>query len=554
MYQALYRKWRPQTFDDVVGQQHITDTLRRQVEADRLSHAYLFVGTRGTGKTSCAKILAKAANCLHPVNGNPCNECASCRGIDSGAILDVTELDAASNNGVDHIRMLRDEAIYTPAAVKKRVYIIDEVHMLSTPAFNALLKILEEPPEHLLFILATTELNKVPATILSRCQRFSFKRITSDKVASRLKYVAQNELMELTDDAAELLSNLSEGSMRDALSLLDQCRGAEIIDSARVLDVVGLAGARDIYALASSIADGDAVSALKILNSLYMNGKDTAGVIGQLLSLYRDGLVYKIAGADAEGLLSGSFTADILQEISARIPPKRLIAGVSAIEEALGTMAKSSDTKIAAEMCVIKLADGTLMTGTAGLEARIERLESGAVYAAPKETVQSAEKIPAPKTEPTHQAPCAMADAPFDTEGAKVIGEPVRSEPKPEPEPKHEPKPQPAPAPKNADGGGIWKKILSEVEGKIPRPTFTFLTGDMHCAAEISGNRLTIGTKSAIAKSLIDKPEIKQAIKAAAEAIMGDAVVLTVEQYKAPQTAGEDKLDTLKKFGNIKFE
>ena len=263
--------------------------------------------------------------------------------------------------------------------------------------------------------------------------------------------------------------------------------------------------------------------------------------------------MYKIAGDDAEGLLSGSFTADILQEISARIPPKRLIAGVSAIEEALGTMAKSSDTKIAAEMCVIKLADGTLMTGTAGLEARIERLESGAVYAAPKETVQSAEKIPAPKTEPTHQAPCAMADAPFDTEGAKVIGEPVRSEPKPEPEPKHEPKPQPAPAPKNADGG-TWKKILSEVEGKIPRPTFTFLTGDMHCAAEISGNRLTIGTKSAIAKSLIDKPEIKQAIKAAAEAIMGDAVILTVEQYKAPQTAGEDKLDALKKFGNIKFE
>ena len=548
MYQALYRKWRPQTFDDVVGQQHITDTLRRQVETDRLSHAYIFVGTRGTGKTSCAKILAKAANCLNPVNGNPCNECASCRGIDSGAILDVTELDAASNNGVDHIRMLRDEAVYTPASVKKRVYIIDEVHMLSTPAFNALLKILEEPPEHLLFILATTELNKVPATILSRCQRFSFKRITSDKVAARLKYVAQNELMELTDDAAELLSNLSEGSMRDALSLLDQCRGVEVIDSARVLDVVGLAGARDIYALASSIADGDAVSALKILNSLYINGKDTAGVIGQLLSLYRDGLVYKIAGADAEGLLSGSFTADILQEISARIPAKRLILGVSAIEETLGTMAKSGDMKIAAEMCVIKLADGTLMPGAAGLEARIERLESGAAYSAPRDTAQTAESISAAKAETVPKAPSAASDAPFDTQGAKVIVEPVKPQPRVEPAAKTEP------APKSADSAGAWKRILSEVEGKIPRPTFTFLTGDMHCAAEISGNRLTIGTKSAIAKSLIDKPEIKQAIKEAAEAVMGGAVVMTVEQYKAPQPSGEDKLDALKKFGNIKFE
>jgi DNA polymerase-3 subunit gamma/tau len=243
MYQALYRKWRPKTFEDVVGQAHITETLKRQVAEGRLSHAYLFTGTRGTGKTTCAKILAKAVNCEHPVNGNPCNACASCLGIESGGFLDVLELDAASNNGVDQVRALRDEAVYAPANVRKRVYIIDEVHMLSTAAFNALLKILEEPPEHLMFILATTELNKVPATILSRCQRFSFRRITPSDIAARLQYVAAQESIDLRPDGAELLSRLADGALRDALSLLDQCAAAGgAIDARAVLEVLGLAG------------------------------------------------------------------------------------------------------------------------------------------------------------------------------------------------------------------------------------------------------------------------------------------------------------------------
>ena len=223
MYQALYRKYRPKTFDDVVGQEHITETLKKQVETGRLSHAYLFIGTRGTGKTTCAKILAKAVNCEHPVNGNPCNRCAACRGIDDGSILDVVELDAASNNGVDNVRALRDEAVFSPASVRKRVYIVDEVHMLSNSAFNALLKILEEPPEHLMFILATTELHKVPATILSRCQRHSFKRIPVDTITARLNFVAQQEHLNLQPDAAALLARMADGGMRDALTLLDQC-------------------------------------------------------------------------------------------------------------------------------------------------------------------------------------------------------------------------------------------------------------------------------------------------------------------------------------------
>ena len=230
MYQALYRKWRPQTFDEVVGQDHITETLKNQVKTGRLSHAYLFIGTRGTGKTTCARILARAVNCEHPVDGNPCGVCPACRGILDGSVLDVVELDAASNNGVDNVRALRDEAVFSPTAVKKRVYIIDEVHMLSLAAFNALLKILEEPPEHLMFILATTELQKVPATILSRCQRHSFKRVDSPVIAAYLEKIAEAEHFDLSRDAAELIARLADGGVRDALSLLDQCTASETID------------------------------------------------------------------------------------------------------------------------------------------------------------------------------------------------------------------------------------------------------------------------------------------------------------------------------------
>ena len=269
LYQALYRKWRPKTFSDVVGHEHITATLRRQVAEGRLSHAYLFTGTRGTGKTTCAKILAKAVNCENPQNGDPCNACPACLGIDSGAFLDVTELDAASNNGVDSVRALRDEAVYSPAQVKKRVYIIDEVHMLSGAAFNALLKILEEPPEHLMFILATTELHKVLPTILSRCQRFAFRRILPRDIEARLDYVAKQEGIDLRPDGAELLARLSDGALRDALSLLDQCSAAGgVIDARAVLDTLGLAGNVQTAQLMALILQRDAKAALLLLHQL----------------------------------------------------------------------------------------------------------------------------------------------------------------------------------------------------------------------------------------------------------------------------------------------
>lgn len=275
MYQALYRKYRPKVFSDVCGQEHITSTLLNEIRDGRVSHAYLFTGSRGTGKTTCAKILAKAVNCENSNNGEPCNECEMCRGLDDGTIYDVVEIDAASNNGVDNIRELREEANYTPSRGKYRVYIIDEVHMLSQGAFNALLKTLEEPPAHVIFILATTEVHKLPATILSRCQRFDFKRIQPETMAKRLEEVASMESISLTPEAAILISRIADGGMRDALSILDQCAGRnEEINEELVSRVAGIAGREALYELSAAIADKDSGKALSIIADLHQNSYD----------------------------------------------------------------------------------------------------------------------------------------------------------------------------------------------------------------------------------------------------------------------------------------
>ena len=294
MYQVLYRKWRPKTFSDVCGQPQVTSTLLNELKEDRLSHAYLFTGSRGTGKTSCAKIFAKAVNCLNPQNGDPCNECEMCRAIDNGSCLDVIEIDAASNNGVDNIRDLRDEANFTPATAKFRVYIIDEVHMLSISAFNALLKTLEEPPEHVKFILATTEVHKLPSTILSRCQRFEFKHITPEDICNRLKYVCENEKLELTDGAAMLIARLADGAMRDALSLLDRCASfGGVIDEKVVEDAAGIAGRDYLFALADCIAEKDVVKGLEIIDTLHKNSCDMERLITELTNHFRNIMVAK---------------------------------------------------------------------------------------------------------------------------------------------------------------------------------------------------------------------------------------------------------------------
>ena len=289
-YQALYRKWRPQIFADVVGQEHITGTLKNQIVAGKTAHAYLFTGSRGTGKTTCSKILAKAVNCLSPIDGDPCCQCAICQGIDDGTIMDVVEIDAASNNGVENIRDLREEANFTPANAKYRVYIIDETHMLSIGAFNALLKIMEEPPEHVIFILATTEVHKVPATILSRCQRFDFKRIQSQTIADRLSYVAEEERVDLQEDAALLIARLSDGGMRDALSLLDVCisRGGSYVDMQVVSQAAGLAGNQYLFAIASAVLRGDVGEALAQLEALSERSVEFDRLSEQLVSHYRN--------------------------------------------------------------------------------------------------------------------------------------------------------------------------------------------------------------------------------------------------------------------------
>ena len=371
MYQALYRKWRPQTFDEVIGQQHITETLKNQVRSGRLSHAYLFIGTRGTGKTTCARILARAVNCENPVGGNPCGVCPACRGILEGSVLDVVELDAASNNSVDNVRALREEAVFSPAAVKKRVYIIDEVHMLSTSAFNALLKILEEPPEHLMFILATTELQKVPATILSRCQRHSFKRIEAPTIAAYLETIAQREGFTLTKDAAELIARLAEGGVRDALSLLDQCSASEKIDLDAVYSAMGLAGNRRTASLLDRVLAHDTEKALREFSAMWMDGKDPAVLLTELTGLLRDTLMMKVAPKGGASLISGGYDSATLLALGKRMTREELLSAMDTLQNAIGAMRVSTDPKTTAELCLVSLCDNTLGESVGELRARV---------------------------------------------------------------------------------------------------------------------------------------------------------------------------------------
>jgi len=375
VYQALYRKWRPQTFDQVVGQRHITETLKNQVKSDRLSHAYIFIGTRGTGKTTCARILAKAINCENPVDGNPCCKCAACRGIADGSFMDIVELDAASNNGVDNVRALREEAVFSPANLKKRVYIIDEVHMLSQAAFNALLKILEEPPKHLMFILATTELHKVPATILSRCQRHSFRRIDSAAIAEYLSFVAEKEGFKLSDDAAELIARLAEGGVRDALSLLDQCSGRGEIDLETVYSSMGLAGKRRVARMLENILKKDSEAAVSEFTELWMDGKDPAAFLEELSALLRDVLMLKVAPKAALNLISGSYESKSLKQFANAMTTEELTCAMAKIQKTLAEMRDVKNTKTAAELCLISLCHNVGGEDIEELKARIAKLE-----------------------------------------------------------------------------------------------------------------------------------------------------------------------------------
>lgn len=363
MYRALYRKWRPQRFEDVVGQQAIVAALKNQIAAGRVGHAYLFTGVRGTGKTTCAKIFAKAVNCLEPHNGDPCGECAICRGIDNGSILDVVEMDAASNNSVEDIRDIRDETAYTPSMCKYKVYIIDEVHMLSGSAFNALLKTLEEPPAHVIFILATTEIQKVPATILSRCQRYDFTRITPDDIAVRVAYIAQQEQLSLTDDAAALIARLADGALRDALSILDTCAGVTTeIDETVVRRMAGVTDKSYLFGISDAIAAQNGVQALAQLADLRQQSVDVKRLAEELINHYRNLMLAALPGGKT--LLSGVSPEEEQRylEKSARIGQSEAIRAIRVLGTALEKMTRGNDQRIELELAVISLTEPALQS------------------------------------------------------------------------------------------------------------------------------------------------------------------------------------------------
>lgn len=376
MYQVLYRKYRPKVFADVYGQEHVTSTLKNEIKENRIAHAYLFTGSRGTGKTTCAKILAKAVNCENSVDGEPCNECEVCKGLDSGTIYDVVEIDAASNNGVDNIRDLREEANYTPSRGKYRVYIIDEVHMLSTGAFNALLKTLEEPPAHVIFILATTEVHKLPATILSRCQRFDFKRIQPETMSVRLKQVAQLEGMELDDDAAILIARIADGALRDGLSILDQCAGrSKKIDSALVSEVAGLAGREALYKLTDCICTQNSSSAMTVISELYQNSYDMERLCVEMINHLRNFLIVKTV-KDSRGLII--CTDDEYNSIissAENFTLENVIFALDLFQDALTKIKTGANARVELEMAFVKLCEPKLDVNIDSLVDRISKLE-----------------------------------------------------------------------------------------------------------------------------------------------------------------------------------
>ena len=411
MHLALYRKYRSATFDEVISQEHITTTLKNQIKAGTPAHAYLFTGSRGTGKTTCAKLMAKAVNCLSPVDGNPCGECESCKAIAAGC-PDIIEMDAASNNGVDDVRALRDEVMYAPTVCRYKVYIIDEVHMLSSQAFNALLKTIEEPPPHVIFILATTEIHKVPATIASRCQQFRFSRIDVEESTKRLCEIAKKENVNITEDAARLISRLSDGGMRDAVSLLDQCISVSAdIDEETVRTTAGIAGTDHLFTLAQCIHEQNAPEALKTLDELHNQSKDLMLLLDELLSHFRNLCILSATNSDFSLIPAGSGTRNDLARQTKEFTLGEIMRCMDILQDCIARTPKTAKRKTVAEMCLIRLCTPRLDSDTSALSLRLEKLENrldklcdGKMSIQPRAAVQTAEStekhIPAQSAKP----------------------------------------------------------------------------------------------------------------------------------------------------------
>lgn len=509
MYQALYRKWRPERFADVVGQEHITDTLRAQLRSGHLSHAYLFTGTRGTGKTTCAKILARAVNCTNLQNGDPCGQCAACRGIADGSILDVVEIDAASNNGVDNIRDIREETRYTPATVAKRVYIIDEVHMLSQGAFNALLKTLEEPPAHVLFILATTEIHKVPATILSRCQRFDFRRIAPRDIQKRLQEIADAEGIPLTESGAAMISRMADGALRDALSLLDRTAAgaAGAIDEETVASSVGILAGDSAVGLMNHLLDNDVSAVIRMLGECYTAGRELGSVLDQLLGLIRDMLLVQTCRGDVSGMLSPAYSAAEVKQLADRVPGSRLIAYANVLQETLMRMPRAANRRIEAELCMVRLCqlqadDYDTLSGR--VDALEETVKHGVTIAA--SAPNRAQSAPAPEDDDMPSLP-DDADAPPDMD---EMSAPVRKE---------------KPKPVKLESGPQWMKVVQELRSRVSVMEFaqmTFAKGVFH------DKTLLVVCDDPFTCELCSKESVRKAIAEAAQVVTGQTYRVTV--------------------------
>ena len=583
MYQVLYRKYRPRVFSDVVGQDHITKTLQSEIEKGKLSHAYLFTGSRGTGKTTCAKILSKAVNCLHPVDGNPCNECEICKGIDSGAILDVVEIDAASNNGVDNIRDIRDESGFAPVNCKFRVYIIDEVHMLSIGAFNALLKTLEEPPAHVMFILATTEVHKLPVTILSRCQRFDFRRVNPQDMIRRMNFIAEQENFILDEDAAVLIARLADGGMRDALSTLDQCiSNTDHVTAETVCAVAGIAGKDHLFEIAQNIASHDSASAVGKLSELYAASCDMERLCADLTMHFRNLMIAKTVHNAENILVCTKDEFESYKKQSSLFTLEGILYSIDLLQAAAADLKRSVNRRIEMEMTLIRLSSPALDSSNEALLKRISALElalkSGSLSAASEKASESDNTRQVPKqeeqAETAHTAQANesfFAPPPFfeeqrppeEKKSAHATWETPISAPE---DPKSEQKPDTArtQADSSAEAALVpfpdWAQVLSELT-QINQPLWGILIGS---TAFISGEFVLIKSENPTFASFIkvgtNGRDVKEAIFRATGkrfrlGIYNPASASPKKQEEKPKDPLEDLVQKAKNFGiNVSVE
>ena len=527
MYQVLYRKWRPQTFSDVSGQELVTAALKNEIKNARPAHAYLFTGCRGTGKTTCAKILAKAVNCLHPRDGDPCNDCEICRGIDDGSILDVVEIDAASNNGVDSIRELREEVNFTPSAATYRVYIIDEVHMLSPGAFNALLKTLEEPPAHVIFVLATTEVHKLPATILSRCQRFDFGRILPSDIAARIQYIAKEEGFTVTDDAALLLARLSDGAMRDALSLLDQCVSRSKEVTAEVVAAsTGMAGSTYVYDLSDAVLRQDAAAALSLIDTLYRGSKDMERLCAEWIEHFRNLMIVKTVKNPADLIVASPAEWQQLRDAAEKQDMETILQSLSVLQETLDRLRGGVSRRVEMEMAVLRLCRPELDSGNDALVRRIAALESAVRAGGTPAPASIPAPTPIPTTTPTEEpAPAVTAKEPPTP--------PAPAEP-----------PAPAAPANTAEDVPFtrWGEVVERLATTCA-PLCGVLSGS---TAVLRGDFVLVCTDNDMFRTLVTRDGNKQLLVNTIREITGETYRIGIKKAPAPQN--ETPLDPLAAF------